>query len=161
MPLTSITSILKKSVFNSESGFNPNLKAGEDFDLWVRVASKYPVAFLNKPLAYYNQDVELQNRAVGSRFYKPAEHMIFTDYGVFNANPDFRFLFEKLALYSLLPYYLSNVNKNEVDIILKGVHWKKHQFKYRLYYLIFPKFTVKLWLKINSIGSKIKSKIYK
>jgi hypothetical protein len=27
------------------------LKLGEDFDLWVRIASRYPVAFLNKPLS--------------------------------------------------------------------------------------------------------------
>ena len=39
---------------------------GEDFDLWIRIALKHKVAFLNKPLAYYNQDVEANKRAIGT-----------------------------------------------------------------------------------------------
>jgi len=161
MPLWTGATIIKKDIYESENGFKNNLKAGEDFDLWVRVASKYPVALLNKPLAYYNQDVELQNRAVGSRFYKPEEHMIFTDYGILNADTDFRFLFEKLSLYSLLTYYLGNINKNEVQQILKTIDWKNHPFKYRLYYIILPKFIVQYWFKMNRVASRIKHKIYK
>ena len=69
------------------------------------------VAYLNKPLAYYNQDVELQNRAIGGKLYKPSEHMLFSDYGVFMQNTDFRYLYERLALYSLLPGQASSDGK--------------------------------------------------
>ena len=31
---------------------------------------------------------------------------------------DFRYLFERLALYGLLPYYLENKNRHEVNRIL-------------------------------------------
>ena len=160
-PLWTGATIIKKSVFESENGFKPNLKLGEDFDLWVRVAIKYPVAFLNIPLAYYNQDVELQNRAVGARYYKPEQHMIFTNYGELNKNSDFRNLFETLAVYALVPYYLNNKNIKEVESILKDIHWKKSEFKYQLYYLILPKFVVKIWFWMLSEASKIKSKILK
>ena len=64
MPLTSISVCIPKKVFEEENGFKPNLKLGEDFDLWVRIALKYPVAFLNKPLAYYNQDVDVKTRVL-------------------------------------------------------------------------------------------------
>ena len=43
MPLTSISVIIPKSIFELENGFNPFLKLGEDFDLWLRIAMKYPL----------------------------------------------------------------------------------------------------------------------
>jgi len=158
-PLWTGATIIKKYIYELENGFKPNLQLGEDFDLWVRVALKYPVALLNKPLAYYNQDVVLQNRAVGSRYYNPDQHMIFTNYEEFKANPDFENLFEILALYGLLPYYLDDVNQKPVESILNGIHWENHPFKYRLYYLILPKSIVKNWFMLKSVASKIKSKI--
>ena len=160
MPLTSISTIIKRTIFESEYGFKPMLKLGEDFDLWLRVCMKYPVAFLNIPLAYYNQDVELKNRAIGPKLYEPGQHMLFTDYSEFISDPDFRNLFEKLAVYSLLPYYLDNKNKKQVDLILKGIDWKNHSYGDRLYYLILPKTVVKLWTKFLKLGSMAKQKFY-
>jgi len=160
MPLTSISTIIKRTIFESEDGFKPMLKLGEDFDLWLRVCMKYPVAFLNIPLAYYNQDVELKNRAIGPKLYEPGQHMLFTDYSEFISDPDFRNLFEKLAVYSLLPYYLDNKNKKQVDLILKGIDWKNHSYGDRLYYLILPKTVVKLWTKFLKLGSMAKQKFY-
>jgi glycosyltransferase involved in cell wall biosynthesis len=156
MPLTSISVIIPKSIFELENGFNPFLKLGEDFDLWLRIAMKYPVFFLNKPLANYNQDVELVNRAIGEKFYMPNEHMLFTDYGKLKGNLDFRLLYEKLVVYSLLPYYLKDKNKNEVDSIISKINWENHSFKYRLYYIILPKTLVRILIGMQIIGSKIK-----
>jgi len=161
MPLWTGSVILKKSIFEKENGFKPTLKLGEDFDLWVRVATKYPVALLNKPLAYYNQDVEIANRAIGEKFYEPQEHMLFTDYGELQDNPEFRDLYEKLAVYGLLPYYLSYKNKREVELVLRGIQWAKQPIKYRIYYLILPKFIVKYWFSLIRVASKIKRKIQK
>jgi glycosyltransferase involved in cell wall biosynthesis len=159
MPLWAGAVILKKTIFENEKGFKPNLKLGEDFDLWVRVTMKYPVAFVNKPLAYYNQDVELANRAIGEKLYEPSEHMLFTNYGELQNNIEFRELYDKLVVYGLLPYYLCNKNKREVETILKGINWKKQPYKYRLYYRILPKFIVRSWFGFIRVASKIKSKI--
>jgi len=159
MPLWTGATIIRKSIFELENGFKPALKLGEDFDLWVRVAIKYPVAFLNKTLANYNQDVELSGRAIGGKLYEPREHMLFTDYGVLNTNSDFRYLYESLAVYGLLPYYLANKNKKEVNSILSGINWKQHEFKYRLYYRILPKGLVKLYMKFLKLGSILKTTI--
>jgi len=159
MPLTSISTIIKKSVFESEHGFKPKLKLGEDFDLWNRVCTKYQTAFLNIPLAYYNQDVELKNRAIGYKLYEPEQHMLFTNYGDLTFDPDFRNLFEKLAVYSLLPYYLENKNKKEVDLILKGINWENHSFKYWLYYNILPKHLIKFYCGFLKNISQFRKKI--
>ena len=161
MPLWTGSTIIKKEIIDLEKGFKPSLKLGEDFDLWVRVASRNPVAFLNKRLAYYNQDVELANRAIGEKLYEPHEHMLFTDYSEFENNNDFKKLYEKLAVYGLLPYYVAEKNKKETDLILSGIHWKNHSIKYRLYYRIFPKLFVRIYIRFLKFGSKVKNLILK
>lgn len=157
MPLWTGAVVIPKNIYNQVNGFVPKLKLGEDFHLWVRIASKYPVAFLNKPLAYYNQDVELAGRAVSDRLYEVHEHMLFADYGVLMQNHDFRFLYERLALYGLLPYYLVSKNEKEVKTILSSVNWSQHEKKYRFYYLYLPKWLVRLWFAFLRLGSKIKT----
>lgn len=161
MPLTSISVVIPKEVFVYENGFNSSLKLGEDFDLWIRIAQKYPVVFLNKLLAYYNQDVDVSKRAVGEKFYKPDEHMLFSDYSTFSNNNDFILLFQRLALYGLLPYYLNKKNTSEVNHILQSIDWKKHEKKYYLYYKIVPRVILNRYLSILKVGSKIKSFIRK
>lgn len=159
MPLTSISVVIPKHIFDEEEGFKSKLKFGEDFDLWIRIALKHKVILVNKPLAYYNQDVDVNNRAIGSRFYKPEEHMLFSNYGDFMHNEGFRFLFERLALYGLLSYYLNDVNKLEVYQILSEINWNKHEHKYLLYYKKFPRWAVKVWFKIIKKLSIIKNRI--
>ena len=159
MPLWTGATILKKSIFEEEHGFKPGLKLGEDFDLWIRVATKHPVAFLNKPLANYNQDVDLVNRAIGEKLYMPQEHMLFSNYGDLKTNPDFLYLYERLALYGLLPYYLKGKNKKEVEVILAQIHWDQHELKYRLYYQVLPKGIVRVWFRLLKFGAVLKKKM--
>jgi glycosyltransferase involved in cell wall biosynthesis len=159
MPLWTGATILKKRIFEEEHGFKPRLKLGEDFDLWIRVATKYPVAFLNKPLASYHQDVDLTNRAIGDKLYKPQEHMLFTDYGELKNNPDFVYLYERLALYGLLPYYLTGENKKEVKAILLQIRWDQHELKYRLYYKLLPRQLVLFYNELMRLCSQIKRRV--
>lgn len=129
MPLWTGATIIKKSVFEEFRGFKPNLKLGEDFDLWVRVALKYPVAFCNKSLAYYNQDVDDTSRGVGRfRLYDKNEYFAFnlSYLEVFeNTNSQLKFLLDNLRVVSLLRYRLEEQYKEEVDQIIKGVDFKK------------------------------------
>ena len=159
MPLWTGAVIVPKNIFDEEGGFKSQLKLGEDFDLWIRIVLKHKAILENKPLAYYNQDVDVNNRAIGSRFYKPEEHMLFSNYGDFMHNEGFRFLFERLALYGLLSYYLNDVNKLEVYQILSEINWNKHEHKYLLYYKKFPRWAVKVWFKIIKKLSIIKNRI--
>jgi hypothetical protein len=152
--------VIPKDVFTQENGFNPNLKLGEDFDLWVRIAMKQPVAFLNLPLTYYNQDVDRKNRAIGEKLYEPSVHMLFSDYGSYQQNKDFVFLFEKLALYGLQPYYLSGKNKEKVQRILHFIEWKNHSVKYYFYYKVLPKFVLKAWVNLKKGYVSLKRKYY-
>lgn len=158
MPLTSISVAIPKNVFDNENGFKPTLKLGEDFDLWVRIAMKYPVVLLNKPLAYYLQDIPSDQRAVGARLYETHEYMLFSDYAEFKYNADFKFLFDSLALYGLLKYYLADKNSTEVKTIIDEVDWSGHPFKYRLYYKLVPKSITRRYFEILKKVSILKRK---
>lgn len=159
MPLCIGSVVLKKTVFEAEKGFSPVLKLGEDFHLWVRIAAHYSVVYENKPLANYNQDVDLQNRAIGLKFYKPEEHMLFVDYGILMQQSDFRQLYERLALYGLLPYYLNKINKKEVKRILDRVDWNKQEAKYLWYYKRIPRLVLKWSFELKRVGFRIKNSI--
>ena len=76
MPLASISVAIPRWVFLEMHGFPKGIKLGEDFLLWIHIALKYKVAFLNKPLAFYNQDVDMKNRGIG-KLYEPKEHMLW------------------------------------------------------------------------------------
>ena len=162
MPLWTGATIIKKSAFIELNGFKASLKLGEDFDLWSRVAIFYPVAFLNKPLAYYNQDVDFKTRAVGTRLYESQEHILFTNYSEqLMGNTDFVYLFERLALYGLLPYYAYKKNLAEVKLILKSIDWRRHELKYFIFYRFFSPLMLKYWIFLNSLGSKLKNLLLK
>lgn len=123
MPLTSITSIIKKNIYIDLKGFKEELKLGEDFDLWARIALKYSVAFLNKPLAYYNQDVEVAHKAVvGQRIYKPEEIYIFHLDDLAEeekVNPDLKQLLDLLRVYTLERYRLQHAYP---DLVKKEIN---------------------------------------
>ena len=76
MPVTSITAILPRKVFDEMGGFPLGIKLGEDFLLWAKIALRYPVVFLNEPLAWYNNDVPVNLRATRN-LHHPNNHMLF------------------------------------------------------------------------------------
>lgn len=51
--LLSISTVLKKEVFENVGWYDPNIKSGEDTDLYVRIGLKYKVVFSPKVCATY------------------------------------------------------------------------------------------------------------
>lgn len=152
MPLTSISVAMPRRVFDEMRGFPKGIKLGEDFLLWVRVALKYKVAFLNKPLAFYNQDSDAQWRAIG-RLQEPACHMLWNlgDLGeVENSNADFKQLIDNLRTYGLFPYYLSPKYRDAARKELDKVDWGRQSEKTKrlyqkpVFYLRFRNFVLRM-----------------
>ena len=44
--------LIQKEVFDNIGVFDESLRVCEDYDLWLRITSKYPVVFLDVPLIY-------------------------------------------------------------------------------------------------------------
>lgn len=45
--------LLSLEAVKSVGCFDTNLKSSQDYDLWLRIAEKYPIAYLNEPLVNY------------------------------------------------------------------------------------------------------------
>lgn len=76
MPVWTGAAMIPRKVFDEMGGFPLGIKLGEDFLLWSKIALHYPVAFLNEPLAYYNNDVPATQRATRN-LHAPEQHMLF------------------------------------------------------------------------------------
>jgi len=45
--------LVKREVFKSIGDFDPFLSTSADWDLWIRIAQRYPLAYIDKPLIKY------------------------------------------------------------------------------------------------------------
>lgn len=159
MPLYPSSVCIPKNVFNIIGGF-PSLKLGEDFIVWVRIALKYRVAFLDEPLVYYNQDVPVTLRAVGN-LIEPSKHMLWHLKDVDQAsktNKDLKILLDKLRVYSMKPYYRNVHFHNKAKEILKSVDWQAQPYIQKIYYKL-PIPILKILFTIQKAGSVCKTNI--
>lgn len=148
---------MPRRVFEEMRGFPQGIKLGEDFMLWIRVALKYKVAFLNKPLSYYNQDVDMANRGVG-KLHNPQYHMLWNLDFLFkeeSTNPDYKQLIDNLRTYGLLPYYLSKEYHEMAKKELVKVDWNDQPKKTKKLYFQ-PLAWLRLRYGLKKVGSKVK-----
>ena len=57
-PVCASAVCVSKKAFEDLGGFALAVRNGADLDLWCRMALRYPVAYVNKPLAVYRRDSE-------------------------------------------------------------------------------------------------------
>lgn len=169
MPVTSITTCMPRRVFDEMGGFPLGIKLGEDFLLWAKTALHYKVAFCEKPLAYYNNDVPASLRATRN-LHAPEYSMYFhldpieeaihhTPYTI-HQKETWKSLLDKLRVSGLMDYWLSDEYHDAAAAELKKVDWgkqpksAKEQYKKPIWWL-------KAKRRIMQIGSYIKQKIIK
>lgn len=136
MPLWTGAVCIPRPIFEMTDGFAKGIKLGEDFLLWIHIALNHKVVFLNKPLANYNQDVDVNHRGVG-RLYQPKEHMLWNLGDLDNieqTNKDYKQLIDNLRTYELMPYLLDNRYYVAARRELDKVDWNRQPpFICRLY----------------------------
>jgi glycosyltransferase involved in cell wall biosynthesis len=52
-PIPVLTAVVRKDCVDKLGGFNERLSAISDWDLWVRISARWPIAFVPEPLALY------------------------------------------------------------------------------------------------------------
>jgi len=160
MPLWTGAVCIPHDIFEEMKGFLQGIKLGEDFLLWIHIALKYKVAFLNKPLAYYNQDVDAVNRGVG-KLYEPQEHMLWnlTDLEPQEGlNKDYKNLVDALRVNGLMEYYLSPKFGNAAKKELDKVDWNLQRTKVLKQYRK-PLFWLRCENRLKILGSRLKQSL--
>ena len=167
MPITSITTCMSRKVFDEMGGFPIGIKLGEDFLLWAKTALNYKVAFCEKPLAYYNNDVPIHMRATRN-LHAPQYNMLFhldpieeeincLQY-TSNKAADWKALLDKLRVSGLMDYWLSDEYHDAAAAELARVDWSRQSMKAKA---LFKK---PIWLlrakrRFMQIGSFCKQKL--
>ena len=138
MPLWTGAVSMRKEIFEKNNGFPIGIKLGEDFLLWTRIALYKKVAFLNKAVAYYNNDIPASLRATRN-LHAPECHMLFkmqylesvveNDNSVIENKTDWKQLLDKLRVNGLLEYWMSDKYHDIAKQELTKVDWSKQSSK--------------------------------
>jgi glycosyltransferase involved in cell wall biosynthesis len=150
-PIWTSAVCIKKYCFLQEKGFKPNLKCGEDQEFWMRIACKYKIAYINKFLAFYNQDIDIQNRAITKIFHKE-NYYIFHLYDIEPFEKDnnlLKALLDFLKIRRLKQYHIIGMYKDELNEILNGVDRINYPLSLRLFYIV-PPYILRILKKIKN-----------
>ena len=131
MPVCSSAVCIPRSIMDETGGFPENITLGEDFLLWARVALFYPVAFCDKPLAYYNNAVPASIRAT-CNLHQPEHHMLFhldiIESGIkklenTQLQSTWYALLDKLRADGLIEFWISDKYHDAAAVELAKVNW--------------------------------------
>ena len=173
MPVWTGATCMPRKVFDEMRGFPVGIKLGEDFLLWAKTALHYPVAFSEKPLAYYNNDVPASLRATRN-LHAPEYHMLFhldsieeeihqtsniTHQTSLTVHRDaWTQLFDKLRISGLLDYWMDERYHDVAAAELAKVDWSKHLRRAKAQYEK-PIWYLKAHRRFMQIGSYCKQKL--
>jgi glycosyltransferase involved in cell wall biosynthesis len=171
MPVWTGATCMPRKVFDEMAGFPLGIKLGEDFLLWAKTALHYPVAFSEKPLAYYNNDVPASLRATRN-LHAPEHHMLFHLDSLeseiakrslaHSLTPSFvtswKQLLDKLRVSGLLEYWMSDVYHEVAASELAKVDWSKQPKSAKAQYEK-PIWFLKAKRRFMQIGSYCKQKL--
>ena len=167
MPLTSISVCIKKDIFNELGGFPKGIKLGEDFLLWSKIALHHKVAFLNKAIAYYNNDIPASLRATRN-VHEPEYHMLFkmqyleseveTENSVIENKEDWKQLLDKLRVNGLLEYWMSEEYHDIAKKELTKIDWSKQTAKVCKVYKT-PIWWLRSKMNFMRVGSWVKQRL--
>ena len=169
MPVWTGATCMPRRVFDEMGGFPNGIKLGEDFLLWAKTAIKYKVAFCEKPLAYYNNDVPAHLRATRN-LHAPQYHMLFnldsieetihhTPYTI-HQQVAWTQLLDKLRINGLMDYWLDERYHAAAAAELAKVDWSKQQKSAKAQYEK-PIWFLKAKRRFMQIGSYCKQKLIK
>ena len=169
MPVTSITTCMPRKVFDEMGGFPLGIKLGEDFLLWSKTAVHYKVAFCEKALAYYNNDIPVIARATRN-LHAPEHCMLFNLQPIeaeieckvesVKCKEEWKELLDKLRVGGLMDYWMNSRYHEAAAKELKKVDWSK-QSKSQIRIYKTPIWILKLKRNFMRAGSWFKQRLLK
>lgn len=121
--------VVKKSFFEPKRGFKPNLKRGEDLDVWFRAILQYgdPVYCHDRLVFYEKGDVQSATRRAFSIQYALVSEILNIDYVDMKnlhspeAKRSFDRFKEKYVLFNIYPYFINSDNHRSIKKILSQI----------------------------------------
>jgi len=147
---TSSSIVIPKYVFEKIGYFKPTISSGQDVDMWIRIASKYPVVISNKVTASYLHYIEdslsktpiLDKKLNDFNDYKQEEE----------SNPSLKKYLDTYRIEYALQYKIAGNDKKSKELF-KNILKENIPFKTRLIYFL-PRFVLIFLLKIKQFLRK-------
>ncbi len=162
MPIHPNGAIIPRKVFDEVGGFDPSIKMGEDFILFMQIVFKHKVAFLNKQLVTFNQDADPKWRAI-TKLHKPEHHMLWHVRQWENeekTDASYKAMIDMLRVIGLMNYWLNDEYHDAAKEELTKVDWSNQTKGAKAQYEK-PIWLIKTKRRIMQIGSYIKQKLIK
>ncbi len=169
MPVWTGATCMPRKVFDEMGGFPVGIKLGEDFLLWAKTAMHYKVAFCEKPLAYYNNDIPATMRATRN-LHAPEHHMLFNLQPIeaeikcnvesVKCKEEWNKLLDTLRVSGLLDYWMDERYHDVAAAELKKVDWSKQPKRAKALYEK-PIWFLKAKRMFMQVGSYVKQKLIK
>lgn len=166
MPIWTGAACMPRIIFDEMGGFPVGIKLGEDFLLWAKTALHYKVAFCEKALAFYNNDVPASLRATRN-LHQPEYHMLFNMQDIesivdsrlsIDDRGEWKALLDKLRVSGLMDYWLDERYHDAAAEELKKVDWSKQSRKAKAQYEK-PIWLLRVKRQFMQFGSFCKQKI--
>lgn len=150
--------VFNTSIFKKTGVFDPDIKSGQDTDLWIRVGMAYPILFIWKVLVRYTYD---DNSLSKNSDYIHSKLNFYKFLELEKSDSDLKYFLDLNRFSLAIKSKLMN-DKDLFSYYYKGIDLNKIGFKKRLL-LFFPcsiiKFLIKVKLKMANLG--LSSSVFK
>lgn len=142
-PLWTSAVCVRKTIFQQMGGFPTNIRNGEDLELWCRIALKYPIAYINKPLAVYRRDSDnmLSRSVVDPSWFPFLEDYVPTDQDIIvDTDSIERYIVKRQLDAASAALFVIKDSKKCIDILsgIKNIKWNKKKYYGLKIISIFP-----------------------
>lgn len=147
---TSSSIVIPKYVFKKTGYFKPAISSGQDVDMWIRIASNYPVAISNKVTASYLHYIEdsLSKTPILDKKLKD-----FNDYKQLEeSNPSLKKYLDLYRIEYALQYKIAGESKKSKELF-KNILKENISFKTKIIYFL-PRYILIFLLKLKKFLRK-------
>lgn len=130
--------LIKKSVLLNVHGFDEELPSSQDYDLWIRIARQYKVAFLNEPLVLYH----VENASISSSLDRRLQGYAMV-------------LNKHIALFKKHPVEMSSYIYNMARTALLYGRWDAYFSVFMNSFNCFPRNLKIVWLGIEMFARSV------
>lgn len=149
---SSSSTIIRKDFFESNEGFKPYLKIGEDLDLWFRAIAFFGKAYLiRERLVFYDLGSSESRFVKKNLAFSVLSEFLKDDYLSEEQNTiELEIFKKKFILFNLFEYYSLSSNKSSLKSLLKkvGSEYSLVGFFYRL-----PEPFLKKYFSVGSLSN--------
>ncbi len=137
--------LIRRECFNECGLFDVKMKSGQDFELWLRIAQKYKVAYVDEPLVIYH--IHTGKRISTNPLNKIQGQELLIGY--YCEYLDKHKNIKSIRIIKIVPYYLrAGQIKNAIKAYYKAVRLAPLNIKYNIkYFLLFYKILISMKIK--------------